>query len=87
MEHQHPTKRDQLYRALRIVFADVFDEDVELQDDMTSKDVDGWDSLSHIRLVLTVERAFGVRFATSEVDRLKNVGELVSLILSKQSRP
>lgn len=87
MEDRNESGREQIYRELKTVFADVFDEEVELRDDTSSDNVDDWDSLSHIRLILTVEETFGVRFGTSEVDRLKNVGELVSLILSKQSRP
>jgi len=63
------------------IFRDVFDDDeLELRPDMTADDVDGWDSLRHVRLVLTVEKAFGTRFPASEVANLKNVGELVALI-------
>jgi acyl carrier protein len=54
-----------------------------LKAETTADDVDGWDSLSHIRLVLSVEKAFNVKFSAAEVGKLKNVGELVGLIRSK----
>ena len=63
------------------IFQDVFDEDsIKLTRVLSAKDVDGWDSLAHIRLILTVEKAFKVKFSTSEVGKLKNVGDLVALI-------
>ena len=43
-------------------------------------DVEGWDSLTHVTLVLTIEKAFAIRFKSSQVASLKNVGELADLI-------
>ncbi|MGA3372642.1 MAG: acyl carrier protein [Terracidiphilus sp.] len=48
--------------------------------ELSAKDVDGWDSLTHIRLLLTVEKTFKTRFTTSEIGKLENVGDLVALI-------
>ena len=74
----------EIYRRLAVVFQDVFDEDsIELKPELSAKDVDGWDSLTHIRLVLTVERAFKIKFSTSEVGKLQNVGDLVKLIQAR----
>ncbi|MGA2552772.1 MAG: acyl carrier protein [Burkholderiaceae bacterium] len=68
------------------VFRDVFgDDDLVLAPNLTADDVDGWDSLSHIRLILSVQKAFKVKFSPAETGRLKNVGELIALIKSKQS--
>ena len=53
--------------------------------ELTAEDVDEWDSLSHIRLVLAIERQFGLKFSAAEVSRLKNVGEFVALIQSKSA--
>ena len=66
------------------VFRDVFDDD-ELVVEMktTATDVPGWDSLMHVRLMIAMEKAFQMRFLSSEVASLKNVGELVSLISAK----
>jgi len=56
------------------------EESIQLTPETSAKDVDGWDSLSHIRLILTVERAFKIKFSTSEIGSMKNVGDLVELI-------
>jgi acyl carrier protein len=71
----------QIYSRLAEIFEDVFDDDtVKLTPELSAKDVDGWDSLTHIRLLLTIEKAFKVKFSTSEIGKLENVGDLVSLI-------
>jgi acyl carrier protein len=68
------------------VFRDVLGEDdLVLSPELTADDVDGWDSLSHIRLILAVQKTFGVKFSPAETGRLKNVGELAALIESKQT--
>ena len=54
---------------------DVFDDDaVEITENTTAKDVDGWDSLNHIRFMVTVEQRFKVRFSSREVESLRNLG-------------
>jgi acyl carrier protein len=73
-----------IYKQLSGVFAEVFDDEaIVLTPAMTAEDVDGWDSLNHIRLIVSVERAFNIKFSTPEIGKLKNVGELVDLIASK----
>lgn len=73
-----------VYKRLNGIFADVFDDDsIALTPETTAEDVDGWDSLNHIRLIVSVERAFNIKFSTPEIGKLKNVGELVGLIASK----
>lgn len=67
------------------VFREVFDDDeVVLTPQTTAADVDGWDSLMHVTLIVSVEKEFGVRFSSSEVAMLQAVGELVGLIESKR---
>lgn len=74
----------EIYKQLNEIFVDVFDDDsLVLKPEITADDVDGWDSLSHIRLVISVEKAFGLKFSASEVGKLKNVGEFVDLIKAK----
>jgi len=69
---------------LREIMLDVFDiDDLELSDATTAEDVEEWDSLSHVRLVVAVERKFGFKFKNSEIESLKTVGDLVRLIESK----
>jgi acyl carrier protein len=66
------------------VFKDMFDDDeLVLTRGTTAKDVMGWDSLMHVRLVLQIEKTFNIRFLSSEVAALKNVGEFVDLINAK----
>jgi acyl carrier protein len=70
-----------IYARLAEIFQDVFDEDsIKVVPELSAKDVDGWDSLAHIRLILTIEKAFNIKFSTSEIGRLKNVGDLVARI-------
>jgi len=74
----------QIYARLTEIFNDVFDEDsIEVFPEMTAKDIDGWDSLNHIRLILTVEKAFKVKFSTAQIGSLQQVGDLVALIQSR----
>lgn len=76
----------EVYQKLTGIFRDVFDdESIAVRPELTADDVDEWDSLSHIRLVLTVEKAFGVKFSASEIAKLKNVGEFADLIKAKVS--
>jgi acyl carrier protein len=73
--------KSQIYIRLVEIFHDVFDEDsIKVTPELSAKDVDGWDSLTHIRLILTIEKAFKIKFSTSEIAKLQNVGDLVSLI-------
>lgn len=66
------------------VMRDVFDDDsIEPTEAMTARDVEGWDSLTHIRLIVSVENKFKVKFTTTEVEKLKNVGDLLKAINSK----
>jgi acyl carrier protein len=71
------------------IFQTVFDDDsLQIRPHMTAADVENWDSLSHIDLIIAIEREFKIKFTTGEVTGLKNVGELVSLIEKKAgSRP
>ncbi|WP_109300639.1 acyl carrier protein [Aquimarina sp. AU474] len=55
----------------------------EMSDELTAKDVDGWDSLSHMMIITKIEEEFGIRFKLRELNKLKNMGALVSLIQSK----
>jgi acyl carrier protein len=74
----------QIYARMEDIFHDVFDDDsIQVTPALSAKDVDGWDSLTHIRLILTVQKAFKVKFSTSEIGKLENVGDLVELIKAR----
>ncbi len=73
-----------VYGRLTTVFHDVFDDDsIVLTPQLTAADVPEWDSLSHIRLVLAVQKAFHIKLSAAQIGDLKNVGELASLIRDK----
>jgi acyl carrier protein len=73
-----------IYARLAEIFEDVFEDDsIQLTPQLAAKDVDGWDSLTHIRLILTIERALKIKFSTSEIGKLENVGDLVALIQAR----
>lgn len=73
-----------IYDRLLPIFRDVFDDEtLALSPSMTAGDVDGWDSLAHIRLIVSVETDFGVKFSAADVSSLKNVGDFVALIEEK----
>jgi len=59
--------------------------DLELGDELTAKDVPGWDSFNHVNLIINIEEEFGVRFSNEEVGRLQNVGNLKTLLAGKLS--
>jgi acyl carrier protein len=77
--------RPSIFEQLTEVFRDVFDDDeLVIAATTTAQDVDGWNSLAHIRLVVSIEKAFKLRFSAAEIGNLKNVGDMVELILLKQ---
>lgn len=77
---------DAIYARLTPIFRDVFDDETLLPvASMSAADVAEWDSLNHIRLMVSIEREFGVAFTTAEVSGFRNVGELVAAIASRVS--
>jgi acyl carrier protein len=68
-------------KKLNEIFQQVFDDDsIEVNPQMTADDVDGWDSLSHINLIIAVEATFNIRFSQKELLSFKNVGDLMNCI-------
>ena len=73
--------REEIFENLNEVFRDVFDdEDITVTDNTTANDIEDWDSLEHINLVVAVEKKFGMKFSMGEVTSMKNVGEMVDII-------
>lgn len=68
---------------LQEVFDDVFLEPVKLTPELSADDVEEWDSLIHIALVVAVEKSFDIRFRVGEVEGTKNVGEFANLIVTR----
>ena len=70
-------------RVLKI-FREVFDsEKLEIFDAMQAKDVEGWDSLTHITLIMAIEDEFDIKFSTREVMGFQNVGEMLACLQGK----
>ncbi len=79
------------YREIRDrlngVFRETFEDDnIDIFDSMTAADLDEWDSVSHISLVLTVEKEFGIRLNAAEVGHLENVGEMIAILQERATR-
>ncbi len=76
--------REEVFERLNGVFRDVFDdESIEVNDTTTADDIEDWDSLEHINLMAAVESEFGIKFSMGQVVTMKNVGEMVDIILQK----
>jgi len=76
--------RETIWQKLTAVFRDAFeDEELEIGPETTADDVEDWDSVTHIQLLVAIEKAFGIRFNTGEVAGLANLGEVVELISSR----
>ena len=77
---------EEIMEIVRRIFRDVFDdEDLEVNDSTNSSDIEDWDSLEHITLIVSMEKEFNLKFDIKEVNELANVGEMVDLIASKLS--
>lgn len=76
---------EMIWEQLTQVFCDVFDDDeIKIGSETTAEDIDDWDSLSNIQLIVAIEKVFGgVKFSTGEVANMKNVGEMVDIIKRK----
>ena len=78
--------RKTVFLKLDEVFCDVLDlDEITLNDATTMDDVEDWDSLSHVHLVMEIQKAFGIKFTSLEIISWKNVGEMVDSILSKMN--
>jgi acyl carrier protein len=76
--------REQVYENLNEVFQDVFDDDsITVNDQTTAADIEDWDSFEHINLVIAVEKRFQIKFTVGEANEMKNVGEMVDIILER----
>ena len=76
--------REDLYIKLNEVFRDVFDdEEITVNDETTADDIEDWDSLSHIQMIVAIEKTFKLKFNSREVMKWDNVGEMVDTIMKK----
>lgn len=74
-------ERSDIFKKVNEIFCDELDnDDIVLKDDTTADDVEEWDSLSHVQLIVAIEKAFGIKFTSNEILSWNNVGELIDSI-------
>lgn len=79
--------RDQIVRQAQVIFREVLDSpDLVLTDELTAPKVQGWDSLNHVTLVMTLEEQFQVKFTTREVMGWRNVGQMLDCLEQKLNK-
>lgn len=75
-----------IYDTLTIILRDILDDETLVATPaLSAKDVETWDSLSNIQIIVAVEKQYGIRFSAAEMSALKNVGEFVELITRKRA--
>ena len=75
-------EREEIFKKINEIFADVFDDDsIVVTEETSAKDIEDWDSLTHITLISAVEEAFDIKFAMKDVIGMQNVGEMVDIIM------
>lgn len=74
----------EVYETLNEIFRDIFDDDsIEITAQTSARDIPEWDSFNHINIIVASEMKFGVKFRTSEIEGLADVGEFARLILER----
>jgi len=77
-------EKNEILKIVNDIFVDVLDnENIKLTDETTASDVEEWDSLNHIQLVVAVEKKFKIRFKSDEIRSWQNIGQMVSSIQTK----
>jgi len=77
-------ERSTILRTLNEIFCSVLNVDeVTLTDDSKADDIEEWDSLTHVQLVYTIQKSFGIKFTSLEILKWKNVGEMIDSIMEK----
>ncbi len=81
-----PMSREEVFEKVQEIFRDVFDDETLMISDQTNSDeIDDWDSLEHISLIVSMEKEFSMKFDIKEVNLLENVGEMIDLIIRKMN--
>jgi len=77
-------QQEEIYKRVTEILRDVFDDDTLVATpELTAHDVKEWDSVNHITLVVAIEQEFGIKFKTAELEKMKNVGQMVEQIEKK----
>ncbi|MFV5694905.1 acyl carrier protein [Flavobacterium sp. LB3P122] len=79
--------REELFGKLQEIFRDIFDDEtLEISDSTNSSDIDDWDSINHINLVVAIENEIHIKFSFDDLAALKNVGAMVDLMMVKMTK-
>ncbi|WP_158826212.1 acyl carrier protein [Mucilaginibacter lacusdianchii] len=77
-------EKSEVLEKLNVIFKDTLEnDDLCINYATTAKDVDEWDSLNHIQLVVDIEKSFNIRFKSTEIHSWNNVGEMIDSIMAK----
>ncbi len=72
---------------MKKIFADYFDDDnLNITRDTNANDIEDWDSIAQVGLILSIEKIFSIQFSSGEVENLQNIGEMVDLISAKTNK-
>ncbi len=79
--------KENVYAQLKAIFIDLLDDEtIDLNENTTANDIEGWDSLTHIQIVVRIEQFFRIKFTSRDIQSWKNIGELVDCIISKNEK-
>lgn len=77
-------KREEVFEKLNEIFREIFDDETIIVSDTTTADeIEDWDSLEHINLIVEIENTFHIKFRMGEVNTMKNVGEMADFIIDR----
>ncbi len=76
-------ERNEILKKVNDVFIDVLEEEVTVKEEYSSYDVDGWDSLTHIMLIVELEKKFNIKFLSSEISSWIKISDIINSICSK----
>lgn len=80
-------ERSEILKKVNDIFIDVLDnEEIVITDSTTSQDIEEWDSLSHIQIIVAIEKVFGIKFSSFEISSWIDVGEMLDCIQKKLAR-
>lgn len=74
----------EIIEELQVIFREIFDEeDLVISRDTVAEDIEDWDSLTHVQLIIEIEKRYGIKFTTAEIKKAANVGEFIDIIKEK----
>ena len=79
--------RAEIHLVVQGIFRDLFrDESLAIHTATSAKDIEGWDSLAHITLIVAIEKKFGIKFKLAELQDIRNVGDILALVKTKTGK-